>query len=91
MSHYYKNRVINKMEESTKVAIAPHVFSKGSITEHIYEKKILILAIIAISAFLVLMVNTIVVLKIIKIMNTKKERNSDINDTQTSFIHGEKD
>jgi hypothetical protein len=63
--------------ENNSVGFAPHIYSSGSITEHkyveIYEKKTLLIIIIAVSIVLVLIVNAAVVYKIVKIKNIKKD------------------
>ena len=77
--------------ENKTVGLAPHIYSKGTITrvpEPIYIKKTLLFIIIAVSIGLALIVNTCVAYKIIRIKRNKKDTNE--NATAESLVEDNK-
>jgi hypothetical protein len=63
--------------ENKRVGLAPHIYSNGSITEHIYRMKPWLIAVISISSVLVLIIIILVILKLRKNRTGKKLKDYD--------------
>ena len=71
--------------ENLRVGLAPHLYSKGTITEAPYKMQPWLIAVISISSLLVLI---LIIVVICKFRKNKKSQYKDIGETNDSLIHG---